>query len=165
MCEHIYIYIYACTNVLLFVFFFFFNICSFTSCLTGFRFIIISNVFSFLNWYCRTSAHVLPLVWQNCVPRSQRKQRLCGFVYLGAQLYTSIALELGLNVVTFLLLHLFFPYLLYIAVFSFVMFGVLETFWPSFKAQKTNLTLFITLILHDFPNFMKIAYTRNKIAY
>ena len=42
--------------------------------------------------------------------------------------------------------------------------GVLEILWPSFKAQRTNLTLFITLILHDFPDFMKIAYTRNKSA-
>lgn len=114
--------LYVCTvcvftNVHLFMLYMF--LCSFSFCYTGFRFIFSFNV-CVLNWYCRTSAHVLPLVWEHCVPRSPHKQRLS---------------ELAL-----LLLHVFFSTFTSYHWFAFVLFGVLETSGLLSQLQKEKHT-------------------------
>lgn len=108
MCMCLYMWIYLCMNI-----------CCFTFCYTGFRFFFSFNVLR--NWHSRTSAHVLPLVWQHCVPWSPHKQRLCGFAYLCAHLYSRSQLELGFFVV-FVVTYSIFPYLLYITDLHFCTF-------------------------------------------
>lgn len=102
-CGYIYVWIYVVllSATLVLDFFFSFNVLR--------------------NWHSRTSAHVLPLVWQHCVPWSPHKQRLCGFAYLCAHLYSRSQLELGFFVV-FVVTYSIFPYLLYITDLHFCTF-------------------------------------------
>lgn len=140
VCVYVY---YKCIHTCPFMFCIY--LCSFTFCYTGFRFIF-SFLFCLFNWYCRTSAHVLLLVWQHCVPGSPHKQRLSGFWCWSVWCYTTWA---GLAVVTCICFSSFTLY----HWFAFVLFEVLETLFRS----SENTVLLWKLLANIIMNWTHVS--------